>query len=814
MYGKFNQNPYRTARMAITKKYLNIMMEKCILGLLMFCAFQLQAQKVNLNISVVHKNTKAPIEFANVFMQPCDCGGTTDAQGNFEILLEKNTYQIITSYIGFQNDTTNVSVKNPTSIEIFLLPEGYELDRVTITANNNRANVERTIMGVQQLSIDKMKLLPTALGEVDVLSSLSMLAGVGSAGEASNGLSVRGGSLDQNLVLLDYAPIFNPTHLFGLFSVFTPEAIGGVELFRSNMPAKYGGRISSIVDVRVKNPSMEDFSLTGGVGFASSRLAVETPIIKNKLSLLASTRLFYNDFLFSLNERLKNTKANFIDGTIKLRYLANERNSFSFTGFASHDFYQLDIISKLISITSSSNQYDYSILNGTLTWLHTLNNNATLRTTVLSSNYVPKIFFPQVYSDKVVEFESKIKTQSIQSEYEKPINANWNVSAGIQAQRTVLSPGSLSADGLDGLDEIELPTESSYELSGYSNVDWTPTNKIAVSVGLRYTQFLLLGAFEEAQYENEDRENITSIESFEKGEIVKTYQGLEPRVGLRIKLSPTTSIKASYALTRQYLQNIYNSTTPLPTSRWKTSDTYIAPQVGQTYSLGLYKNWKNNITVSLEGYYRNISNVLDYKPGADFFLQQFIEQEVIQGKGKTYGLEFSLEQSRGKVQGWFNYTLSKSERRFISDIPRNRINNNTWFNSDFDRPHVFNSTINFKLNKFNTYSFNFTYQTGKPYSIPNAIFEVNSIRVPIYLERNNARLPAYHRLDFTWRIHNISTKEDKRFKGDWIFTVYNLYGRKNAFNRYFDGNVGALQTNQISIFNSAIVSLTYSFKFQ
>jgi len=779
-----------------------------------FIAFSVQAQTFDLNITVKENNTSDVVEFANVLITPCSCGGTTDEKGNLKIKLAPDTYQLITSYIGFQNDTTTIDLNKNTKIEIFINREGYELDNVTVTAADTRENVDRTVMGVQQLSLDKMKLLPTALGEVDVLSSLTMLAGVGSAGEASNGLSVRGGSLDQNLVLLDYAPIFNPTHLFGLFSIFTPEAIGGVELFRSNMPSKYGGRISSIVDVKVKNPTADKFTLTGGVGLASTRLAVETPLIKNKLSILASTRMFYNDFLFSFRERLKNTKANFIDGTVKLKYIANDKNSFYFTGFASHDFYQLDIISQIISITSSSNQYDYSTLNGTLNWLHTLDDDASLRTTLVSSNYAPKVFFPQENSDNVINYESNIQTQSLQSEYSKIINPIWSFIGGVQLQHTTVEPGNLLPGNVTEIQKVELPKENSYELSAYTNVDWTPSEKMSISLGLRYTQFLLMGAFDEAQYENEERENITSIISYGKGDIVKTYQGLEPRFGMRYKISPNTSLKASYSLTRQYLQNIYNSTTPLPTSRWKTSDAYIAPQIGHTYSLGFYQNLKDNqISMSVEGYYRDIFNVLDYKPGADFFLQQFIEKEVVQGKGKTYGLELSLEQSKGKVHGWFNYTWSKSLRKFDAENPSNRINNNNWFNSDFDRPHVFNSTINFKLNKFNTYSFNFTYQTGKPYSIPNAVFNVNNVPVPIYLERNNARLPAYHRLDFTWRIHNITTKEDRRFKGDWVFTIYNLYARKNAFNRYF-GTAGAVTTNQISIFNSALVSLTYSFKFK
>jgi len=789
--------------------------KKTILYILCLFAINGQSQNFDLHINVKDDSTSEVLEFATVSINPCSCGGASDENGIIELSLPIDSYQLISSYLGFQNDTTNVYLDKNMSIDIFLTSNGIQLDNVTITGENTRGNIERTVMGVQQLSISKMKLLPAAFGEVDVLSSLSMLAGVGSAGEASNGLSVRGGSLDQNLVLLDYAPIFNPTHLFGLFSIFTPDAVGEVELYRSNMPSKYGGRISSIVDVKVKNPSANKMIISGGLGLSSTRLAIETPIIKDKLYALASTRMFYNDFLFTFVENLKNTKANFIDGTVKLKYLANDRNSFYFTGFASHDFYQLDISSQITSISSSSNQYDYSTLNGTLNWIRTLDNNAFLRTTLLSSNYAPKILFPEEKSENVISFESKVQTQSLQSEYTKTINTNWSYAGGLQLYRITVSPGLFDPGSAEGLQKVELPKETSYELAAFINVDWTPTEKLSMSLGLRYTQFLLVGPYEQAEYENDDLENISNVVVFNNGGIVQSYQGLEPRFGMRYKFSENSSIKASYALTRQYLQNIYNSTTPLPTSRWKTSDPYIAPQTGHTYSLGYYKNLKaKNIVLSTEAYYRTIDNVLDFKPGADFFLQQFIESDVVQGVGKTYGLELSLEKTQGKAYGWINYTYSKSQRKFNAIEISDRINNNQWFNSDFDRPHVFNATLNTKLNDHNTFSFNFTYQTGRPYSIPNATFNVNSVLVPIYLERNNARLPDYHRLDFSWRIHNITTNTEKRFKGDWIFTIYNLYGRTNAFNRYFGGLPGASRTNQISIFNSTLFSLSYNFKFK
>lgn len=801
------------------------MKNKLLLFLFHFCFLMgAQAQDVELKIIVIDEVESERIEFANVYISPCECGGPTNEDGELNIDLPKKEYQVITSCVGFQTDTSFISLEKKSKLIVSLKSESFQLENITVIGQGTQENIERTTMGVQQLSAEKMKMLPTAIGEVDILRSMTMLAGVGSAGEASNGLSIRGGSLDQNLVLLDRAPIFNPTHLFGLFSVFTPEAVGGVELYRANMPAKYGGRISSVVDVKVKNPDAEKLTLTGGIGFASSRFSVETPIIENKLTLLASTRFFFNDFLFTRIERLKNTEANFWDSTVKLKFNPNEKNIFFLTGFVSNDFYQLDITSRINSITATSNQYKYLTLNGTLNWLHTFDNNSNLRTTLVNSNYRPQILFPQEGSSSVINYDSKIQYRSLQSEYFKSLNSFWSYYAGVQVDQTTLAPGSLFTDNVEGLEQVELAEENNFEISAFTNVDWTPTDKLAVSLGLRFTQYLLMGAHEEAIYDDDEKENLIDVINYPSGEVAQSYNGLEPRLGMRWKISNNTSLKASYSLTRQYLQNIYNSTTPLPTSRWKMSDAHIGPQTGKTYSLGIYRNVKNNkIALSAEGYYRTIDNVLGYKPGADFFLQKFIEQDVLQGEARTYGLEFNFERPEGTVNGWFNYTWSRSLQRFEAEQANNRINNNEWFRSDFDRPHVFNGTLNYKLNDFNTWSFNFTYQTGRPYSIPNATFLIDNIPVPVFLERNNARLPAYHRLDFSWRIHNISTKKEKRWKGDWILTVYNLYNRKNAFNRYFGGlqngrfgrvfGGGPLGAYQVSIFNSTVVSLTYSFKF-
>ena len=777
------------------------------------------AQQQNLTIRVVDSQNEEAIEYANVFITPCSCGGTTNNQGYVSIGLGPDRYTIITSNIGYASDTLEIEFQLTREIIISLDRQIYNLESVTVTGENNTSNVERTVMGVQQLSAKQLTILPTAIGEVDVFRGLTMLPGVGSAGEASNGISIRGGSLDQNLILFDGAPIFNPTHLFGLFSVFTPDAISSVDLYRANIPARFGGRTSSVVDVRVKSPSLNDFKLTGGIGLVSSRLGVETPIVRDKLGALASVRVAQNDFLFRFSNRLKNTKANFIDGTLKLNWNLGKNDNIYWTSFYSQDFYQLDITTNINNINADANQYDYSIFNNTLNWLHTFKNKGALQANLVWSLYNPKILFPQTQNDNVITYESAIDYRSLLLKYSQDDHPSFKYAIGIQGVQTVLDPGRLLPGNENGLIPIVLQEEQGVEVSGFVESEWIPSDRLAISTGLRYTQYLLMGPYETAKYSDPYFNDISETESFPKGETVTTLDGIEPRVGLRWRINPSTSLKASYARTIQYLQNIYNSATPVPTSRWKYSDPYVLPQRANTYSLGVYQNVNSNqILLSLEGYYRQIDHVLDYKPGADFFLQEFIEQDILQGMGKTYGVEFAFQKPEGIWNGWFNYTWSRSYRKFDTDELASQINNNEWYVSDFDRPHVINGTINFRANEFNTFSANFTLQSGRPYSIPNAVFRVDDVVVPVFLERNNARLPAYHRLDFSWRIHNASTKKNKRWKGDWIFTIYNVYNRKNPYSIYYGGLTPNFSENgvgayQLSIFNSTVVSMAYSFIF-
>lgn len=781
-------------------------------------------QDFDLTIKLKNSLTNEPLPNANIFIMPCSCGGASNENGELTIKLKQGEYTVRTSYVGFNENLQNIVLEEDTIIEVFLEEENEVLSEVVVRAKKRNELLESPQMGVLQLNAQEIKKMPAALGEFDVLRSVTLMPGVNNSGEISNGISVRGGSLDQNLLLYDYAPVFNPTHLFGLFSVFTPDALSSVDIYRANIPARYGGRSTSVLDIKVRNPYVDKFKLSGGVGLVSSRLTVETPLVKDKLMVMAGIRAGLSDFLLPIfSERLKNTKARFYDSTIKLLYLPTEKDQISFTGFYSKDFYQLDLITKVENINAENNQYDFKTLNGTLNWSHTFNEKVSLKTIFVASNYSPKNIFPELENTNEIEYKSGIHYLSLISEVSKKVSDKLDYYTGVQLNNYKINPGELDPGLSNGVLPVNLLEENSYELSGYANANWKPKRNLTLSAGLRYNYFQFNGPYVLNSYD-EAGEVVIESNFIEKGKKVKSYNNLEPRLGVNFKIDESTSVKASYANANQYLQNVYNSTTPLPTSRWKTSDSFIKPQSSNAYGLGVYKDLKNNeIEVGVEGYFRSSKNNLTYRPGADFFLAESIEQSVAQVEGKAYGVELSFKKKVGNVNGWLNYTWSRSLLRSDEENLSNRINNNNWFSSDFDRPHIINASVNIIADKYNTVSFNFTGQTGRPYTIANGVFEFEDINVPIFLERNNDRLPTYHRLDFSWKV-TYSKKKNPRWVGDWTFTVYNVYGRKNAYSRFYsqrDGNLDKdffggfpLGSYQLEVSNSPILALTYNFTFQ
>ena len=782
------------------------------------------AQEFELKLLVLDSENDMPLESVNVLLDSSKGGGITDLKGIFKIKLPSRDYKLSLEYLGYANEELFISLNKNLSLVVKMEVFEEKLSEIIVRAKNLNENVETPQMGVFNITSEELVKIPSAFGEFDVLKSITLMAGVNNAGDVSNGISVRGGSLDQNLMLYESAPVFNPTHLFGLLSVFTPDIISKLDMYQANIPSKYGGRISSVMDIKVKNPYSDKLELNGGIGLLSSRLKITAPILKDKLLISTALRGGFTDFLFPVFvKRLKNTKANFYDGTMKLLYLVNENNQVSYNYFTSNDFYQLDLISNVEKINSEFNQYDFGTSNHTLKWLHNFKNNTTLKSLYINSTYLPKNLFPEFNSSNVIVFKSKVNYSSFQVEYIDSRGEEFNYSLGIQTKKYIISPGSLSPGSGNSVLPVNLEKENSLDFSSYFNLNFNPSKNLSFSLGLRHTLFNFLGPYTVAEY-NDNEDQINSL-SYDKNESIVTYKNFEPRIGSRIQLNKNSSLKFSYAKINQYIQNIYNTVTPLPTSRWKTSDTYIKPQVSDTFGAGIFKNFDSmGIELSLEGYYRDIQNTLTYKPGADFFLSEYVEKEVIQGLGKAYGIEFSLKKPVGKFNGFLNYTWARSLLKTNESNFKNRINNNDWYASDFDRPHTFNATLTYESDIYNEFSFNFTAQSGRPYTIANTVFEISNIGVPIYLQRNNSRFPNYQRLDFSWKV-SYSRDPRNRFKKDWIFTVYNVLGRKNPFNIYYTQRDGTsndglifgsspLASYTLSVIKTPIISLTYNFRFK
>ena len=546
-------------------------------------------------------------------------------------------------------------------------------------------------------------------------------------------------------------------------------------------------------------------------------------MIKNKLFLSVGARSGFTDFLFPIFiKRLEKTKANFSDGTGKLLYLLNDNNKLSYTFFKSNDFYQLDLISSIENINSEINQFDFKTTNHSLSWIHNFKNDTSFKSTIVNSLYAPKNLFPEYESNNVITFKSYLKYTSTQQEFIDSRNEKMEYYVGFQTKKYTIQPGALSPGKGNSISPISLKEETSFDFSSYFNLNWIPSEKVSISVGLRHTIFNFLGPYNLYLYDENYKQ--TGVVSYQKNKSIISYNNFEPRFGARINIGENSSFKVSYSRINQYIQNIYNTSTPLPTSRWKTSDFYIKPQVSDTYSIGFFQNLNSlGLEFSAESYYRDSENTLSYKPGANFFLSDFVERDIIQGKGRTYGIEIALKKKSDKFNGFINYTWARSLLKTDEKLSKNGINNNNWYASEFDRPHTLNATISYGGDKFNEFSFNFTAQSGKPYTIANGVFDIGNIKVPIYLERNNTNLPAYHRLDFSWKI-SYDKNLNNRLKGDWIFTLYNVYGRKNPFNIFYsprdgtsyNGNIfgsSPLAAYELSIINSTLVSLTYNFVF-
>lgn len=794
--------------------------EKAVYILLGVCLFtQAGAQSMPSQVIsgyVNEKETGKPIPGTTIFIQERRQGVTTDREGFYSITLPAGTYTLSASHIGYLRFQQKITL--PPSLflnNITLSQDTQLLEEVTVRTDAPDQQVKQVALGVTQLPIRNLVKMPALLGEVDVVKSLLMLPGVTTVGEGATGINVRGGSIDQNLVLLDDMPIYNSSHLMGFFSVFNPDAVRDVTLQKGSLPARYGGRTSAVLDVRTKEPDAEKLRLSGGVGFVSNRLGIEGPAGTRKLTFLADARLAVNSFLFRLAPfNIRDTKAHFYDVTTKVKYLPDERNTFYASVYASNDNLLFSSDSLLsVDVAATRTGFDYQTTNGSLKWLFAVNNRLTLSLTGVLSRYRSATSVPDSGNAFRLQAEILSKTGKAELVYQA---RHHRVSAGLQAMYYSLLPNTLTPGSVSNLNPVRLASEQGLEAAVFAEDEITLTTTMAVVAGIRYSQFLYLGPAEIRTYlpdKPRRPEYIQERHTTDAGRIAGQYGGPEPRLAFRWSLKPDRSLKVAYTKSRQYLQLVTNTTAALPTSRWKLSDTHIKPQLSDQVSGGYFHNaGENTWEISAELYYRWNRNAIDYRDGAKLLLNDTPETELLQGRGRAYGLEVMVKKSKGFLTGWASYAYTRTELLINGLLPVDQVNNGVWYPANYDKPHSVNLLGIYRPSRTFTCSANFTYSTGRPMTVPYAKGQLYGVPFPIYLDRNQQRIPDYHRLDlsFTWE-KNPAGKTNWWYS--WNFALYNVYARKNAFSVFYKFNSYAESTaNKLSIFGSVIPSLTYNFK--
>ena len=748
-----------------------------------------------------------PISEMAIVVQGKNIGTATNADGYYQLELPAGENILETSALGIEASRKKVIIYNDGTLD-FDLEESIELlDEVVVQGNQNR-NVEQAATGVTLIEVEKIKTIPLVLGERDILKAAITLPGISTAGEGSAGYNVRGGRTDQNLILLDEAVIYNPTHFFGIFSALNPFTSGDVNIYKGSIPAEYGGRLSSVFDIGTRDATTEKFAGEVSVGPVTSNITLETPVIKGKAGILAGGRATYSDWILrSLDEpELSNSKASFYDFILKYNHTINENNELRATGYYSRDEF---------SITSDS-VFDYSNRLLSLKWDHKFSDRNTGSVLLSNSEYRFNIEFDGDSNNdfdlgyQINETELKLKMKTLATD-------NHTLDYGISGKYYAVDPGVLEPTG--GESEVlplVIPEEQGLEAAAFISDSWKVNEKLLIDAGLRYSVYLALGAGIQRIYEeNGPKNSSTRVETreYDTNEVIETYGGPEVRVSARYFLGEDLSVKASFNNTFQYIHTLSNNTTVSPTDTWKLSDFNIKPQEANQVALGIYKNLDGNTyEISLEGYYKRSKNILDYKVGAQLLLNEEIETEVLQGDGKAYGVEFLVKKNEGRLNGWLGYAYSRSFVRLDSEFPEERVNNGEYFPSNFDKPHDVSLVANYKFTRRFSASANFVYQTGRPVTYPIGSYEFNNAEYVFYSDRNKFRIPDFYRLDLSFNMEG-NHKIKKFAHSFWNFSIYNVLGRNNPYSVFFVTENGELKAYKSSIFAIPVPTITYNFKF-
>ncbi|MEP5339574.1 MAG: TonB-dependent receptor [Algibacter sp.] len=788
-------------------------MNKIIVLFLMYTAL-LSAQE-NYTISGIIKDaSNGETTFgASVFLKGTTIGGITNEYGFYSITAPKGAYTLIISYIGYATKSESITLNKNEKMNFELSETTTELDAVVVIAEESeQVSIKSPQMSVSKVKVETIKKMPVVLGEVDLIKSIQLLPGVTSGAEGTVGFNVRGGASDQNLVLLDEAIIYNTSHLFGFFSVFNADAIKDVKLYKGGIPAKFGGRVSSVLDVRQKDGNSKEFHLTGGVGFISSRLAAEGPAFKDKGSFLIAGRSSYIHLL--LKAAGEENSAQFYDLNLKTNYNLNEKNKLYLSAYFGRDEFNF----------GSNFKSGYGNATGNLRWNHLFNDRLFSNMSLIYSKYDYELEFDSFEFDWV----SSIKNYNIKYDLSYFVSDTFKLNFGTSGIYYQFDPGAINpTTDVSAINPLQLDEKRAFESGLYIDGEHKITAKLTANYGLRFSAFTRLGGQPLTDYENDlpvvynaslgiyERGTEIGETDYEKGKSIKDFWNLEPRLALSYQLNKKSSVKVGYSRVAQYIHLLSNTVSVTPLDVWTPSGKFIKPQLSNQYALGYFKNFKNKVfSLEVEGYYKTTDNRIDYIDGSDLIGQNTIETEILNGESRAYGLEFLLRKSKGDFTGWLAYTISKAEQRTLGGSAGGLgVNDGNWYNSSQDRTHDVSLTGSYKLNEKWTFGSNLIFQTGRPVTYPTGQYTYEGLTIASYSNRNSDRLTAYHRLDIsgTWTPNK---KPNKKWKGEWVFGIYNVYNRKNAASVSFGQNreTGVNEATRTAIFG-AVPSLSYNFKF-
>ena len=762
--------------------------------------------KVNLAGYALDAATGEPIVGASIYVENPRIGVSSDQYGYYSISLPRGRHVVNIQSIGMRDTRRLVMVYGDGKMNIELHTQVMTLKKVIVSAEK-ASNIKGTAMGVQKIDIRTIKQVPVVFGEADVLRVVTMLPGVQTVGESSTGLNVRGGSADQNLVLFNDATIYNSAHFFGFFSAFNPEVVKDVELFKSSMPARYGGRLSSVLDINGREGNKRNFAGSAGIGLLTSRLNIEGPIIKDKTSFIVGGRTTYADWLLQdLPAQYRNSRASFYDVNLTISHEINKRNNLYLTGYLSEDHFNLN----------NDTTYAYGNRNLNLKWKHIFSNKWT---SVLSAGYDRYIYSIQSTENPVNAYNLGFNINQLyfRANFNYYLSSSHTLEFGVNTLRYKLRPGSYSPVGGKSLVTPDtLQPEQALESALYLSDHYTVTDAFSVDAGLRWSVYNYLGPAAVNNYAQGVPITVqtqTGTTPYGSGAFIKTYGGPEYRLSLRYVLTPDFSLKAGYNTARQYIHMLSNTTAMAPTDIWKLSDPNIRPQYGDQFSLGAYRNFKSNtIETSIEVYYKRIQDYLDYRSGAQLIMNHHIETDVLETHGKAYGVELLVKKSTGKLNGWVSYTWSRILLQQNNPGAGPLINDGNWYPADFDKPIDATVVANYRFNHRFSISANATYSTGRPITLPIGLYNFGGELRTLYADRNTYRIPDYFRTDFSVNVDG-NHKVHQKTHNSWTFGIYNVTGRHNPYSVYYVSQNGLVNGYKLSIFGSAIPFVNFNIRF-